>query len=131
MRKAIATLDEDFTGLCFVNLVDFDMQYGHRRNVDGYAKAATVFDRQLGTFMAKMQAGDVLFITADHGCDPRAAGTDHTREYTPLLVWGPDIRAGVDLGTRSTFADIAATITDMFQVRLTTKGTSFRKEIVR
>ncbi len=131
MRKAIATLDEDFTGLCFVNLVDFDMQYGHRRDVDGYAQAATVFDRQLQEFMGKMQAGDVLFITADHGCDPRAAGTDHTREYTPLLVWGKDIRAGVNLGTHPTFADIAATIADMFDVPLATKGTSFLREIAR
>ncbi len=131
MRKAIATLDEDFTGLCFVNLVDFDMQYGHRRDVDGYAQAATVFDRQLDEFMAKMQEGDVLFITADHGCDPRAAGTDHTREYTPLLVWGKGIRAGVNLGTHPTFADIAATITDMFDVKLATKGTSFLKEIAK
>lgn len=129
MNKAIATLAEDFQGLCFVNLVDFDMQYGHRRDIDGYANAATVFDRQLATFMAKMQDGDIVMITADHGCDPGAPGTDHTREYVPFLAYGKGIKPGVNLGTRPTFADIAATITDMFDVPLATKGKSFLTEI--
>ncbi len=129
MDKAIATLDDDFCGLCFVNLVDFDMKYGHRRDIDGYAHAATLFDRQLAVFMDKMHDDDVLMITADHGCDPGAPGTDHTREYVPFLAYGRGIRAGVNLGTRSSFADIAATVTDMFGVELATKGKSFRKDI--
>ncbi len=86
MEKTLKLMDEDFTGLAFVNLVDFDMQYGHRRDIDGYAKASTVFDRQLGEFMAKMKDDDLLMITADHGCDPGAPGTDQTREYVPLLM---------------------------------------------
>ena len=129
MNKTIKTLAEDFTGLCFVNLVDFDMKYGHRRDIDGYAKAATVFDRQLGDFLAEMKAGDVLMITADHGCDPGAPGTDHTREYVPLLVYGQGVKAGVNLGTRATFADVAATAAEMFDLSLSTIGTSFWREI--
>ena len=131
MHKAIAALDEDFQGLCFVNLVDFDMQYGHRRDIDGYANAAAVFDRQLVEFMAKMKEDDVVMITADHGCDPGAPGTDHTREYVPFLAWGKGIKAGVNLGTRPTFADIAATIAEMFDVKLETKGTSFLQQITK
>ena len=131
MERTIQTLDEDFEGLCFVNLVDFDMTYGHRRDIDGYANAATVFDRQLSTFIEKMNDDDVLMITADHGCDPGFAGTDHTREYIPLLIYGKHIKEGVDLGTRSTFADIAATVLDVFNVENNTDGTSFKKEIWR
>lgn len=125
MKKTLATQQENFHGLCFVNLVDFDMEYGHRRDVDGYAAALTAFDVQLGEFLAGMKPEDVLLITADHGCDPAAPGTDHTREHTPLLVYGAGIRAGMNLGTRSTFADIAATVAEIFQVPLTTPGTSF------
>ncbi len=129
MEKTIETLKEEFEGLCFVNLVDFDMTYGHRRDVDGYAKAATVFDKQLATFIEGMREEDVLMITADHGCDPGFTGTDHTREYIPLLVYGKHIQAGANLGTRSTFADIAATILDVFNVQNNTDGTSFKKDI--
>ena len=110
MEKAIAELDRNYYGLCFVNLVDFDMKYGHRRDVDGYAAALTRFDEQLGEFLPKMKRGDVLIITADHGCDPRGAGTDHTREYVPMMIYGEGIKKGVDLGTRHSFADIAATV---------------------
>ncbi|WP_231036124.1 phosphopentomutase [Pectinatus sottacetonis] len=131
MNKTIATLDEKFKGLCFVNLVDFDMKYGHRRDVDGYANAATVFDKQLGTFMKKMSDDDILFITADHGCDPKAPGTDHTREYTPLLVWGSQVKQGLNLGTCPTFADIAATITDLFAVKFVTEGKSLAGKIMK
>lgn len=130
MKKTIAILEKDFKGLCFVNLVDFDMKYGHRRDVDGYARAATVFDKQLGEFMEKMRAEDVLMITADHGCDPKAPGTDHTREYVPLLIFGKAIKAGVNLGTRPTFADIAATVTDIFDVHLKTQGMSMADKIL-
>ncbi|MBR5909125.1 MAG: phosphopentomutase [Schwartzia sp.] len=131
MEKTIATQDEDFNGLCFVNLVDFDMQYGHRRDVEGYAKAATAFDRQLARFMERMRPDDALIITADHGCDPGFSGSDHTREYTPLLVYGEPIKAGVSLGTRRTFADIGATAAEMLGERLPCEGTSFWDEIRR
>lgn len=129
MEKTLKLMDEDFTGLCFVNLVDFDMQYGHRRNVDGYAAAATAFDKQLGEFMGKMKDDDVLIITADHGCDPGAPGTDHTREYVPLLIYGKNIKAGVNLGTYPTFAMLGATISDMFDCDLKTKGESLLMRI--
>ena len=131
MEKTLKVMEEDFTGLCFVNLVDFDMQYGHRRDVDGYARAATVFDRQLGEFMGKMREEDVLMITADHGCDPGAPGTDHTREYIPLLIYGKPIRAGVNLGTYPTFAMIGATVADMFRADLVTKGESFLPRVLK
>lgn len=131
MEKTLRVMDEDFEGLCFVNLVDFDMQYGHRRNIDGYAEAATVFDRQLGEFMSKMREDDVLMITADHGCDPGAPGTDHTREYVPLLIYGQHVRAGVNLGTYPTFAMIGATISDMFDCDLKTKGESLLPRITK
>ena len=131
MEKTLKVMEEDFKGLCFVNLVDFDMQYGHRRDVDGYARAATVFDRQLGEFMEKMHEDDVLMITADHGCDPGAPGTDHTREYIPLLIYGNPIKAGVNLGTYPTFAMIGATVADMFGADLVSKGESFLPRILR
>ena len=131
MEKTIKVIDEDFTGLCFVNLVDFDMQYGHRRDIAGYARAATVFDRQLGEFMARMREDDVLMITADHGCDPGAPGTDHTREYIPLLVYGKPIKPGVNLGTYPTFAMIGATVADIFKADLKTKGESFLLRVLK
>lgn len=131
MEKTIAIMEEDFKGLCFVNLVDFDMVYGHRNDVDGYAKAATVFDKQLEEFVSKMKDSDILMITADHGCDPGFRGTDHSREYVPFLVYGKDIKSGVDLGTRSSFADIAATIQDIFEVEQKTAGESFKNEILK
>ena len=103
-----------FRGLCFVNLVDFDMLYGHRNDVDGYAKALSVFDRALPQILANLEEGDVLMITADHGCDPATPSTDHSREYTPWLLAGPQVRAGVNLGTLPTFADVSATVLDAF-----------------
>ena len=129
MEKTLAWMDEDFTGLCFVNLVDFDMTYGHRRDIDGYANAATVFDRQLGQLMERMQEDDVVMITADHGCDPGFTGTDHTREYIPLLIYGKPVKAGVSIGTRTTFADIASTVLDMFGIDERLDGTSFWDQI--
>lgn len=120
---------EDFEGLCFVNLVDFDMTYGHRRDIDGYAKAATVFDEQLQTFIDGMRPDDILMITADHGCDPGYLGTDHTRECVPLLVYGERIKKNVNLKTRASFADIAATILDLFELPIETSGESFKKDI--
>ena len=122
---------QDFTGLCFVNLVDFDMVYGHRRNPEGYAEALSAFDAWLGDFLPKLGQEDVVLITADHGCDPcYQATTDHTREYVPLLVLGKAVKPG-SLGTRSTFADIAATVTELLGVSYETPGTSFAKEILK
>ena len=121
---------KDFHGLCFVNLVDFDMQFGHRRDIDGYAAALTEFDRWLGEFLPGLGEDDIVMITADHGCDPAyTATTDHTREYVPLLVLGKQVKP-VNLGTRSSFADIAATVADLLNVKLDTPGKSFAEEIL-
>ncbi len=122
--------NKDFHGLCFVNLVDFDMLYGHRRDVDGYAKALTVFDKWLGTFLEGLGQEDIVMITADHGCDPRyTATTDHTREYVPLIILGKQVKP-VNLGTRSSFSDIAATVSQLLDVKLDTPGKSFAGEIL-
>lgn len=129
MEKAIALLDKDFTGLAFVNLVDFDMVYGHRNDVPGYTSALNLFDEQLGVFLKGMGEEDVLLITADHGCDPSTPSTDHSREYTPLLAFGAPIRAGVNIGVRSTYADISATVLDMFGIPNTIDGSSFWEQI--
>ena len=121
---------EDFHGLCFVNLVDFDMLYGHRRDIDGYAKALTEFDRWLPSFLEQLGDEDLVMITADHGCDPAyLATTDHTREYVPLLVLGKAVKP-VNLGTRKTFADIAATVTALLGVPYETPGISLASEIL-
>lgn len=129
MNHTVHYAKQHFQGLCFVNLVDFDMHYGHRRDVDGYAKALTEFDRWLGDFLPMLGQEDVLILTADHGCDPSyMATTDHTREYVPLLVLGKNI-APVNLGTRGSFADIAATVSQLLGVTLDTPGKSFAKEI--
>ena len=116
MEKTLAIADRDFHGLCFVNLVDFDMKYGHRNDVEGYARAMTEFDEQLGELLPKLREDDLLMITADHGCDPATPSTDHSREYVPLLLFGAGIRPGTDLKTRSTFADISATVLDYLGV---------------
>ena len=119
-----------FNGLCFVNLVDFDMAFGHRRDIDGYANALSEFDAWLGTFLPKLGQEDILMITADHGCDPAyTATTDHTREFVPLLVLGKQVKP-VNLGTRASFADIAATVTELLGVPFSTPGRSFAGEIV-
>lgn len=120
----------DFKGLCFVNLVDFDMVYGHRRDIGGYAAALTEFDAWLGGFLSSLGEDDLVMITADHGCDPAyTATTDHTREYVPLLVLGKAVKSG-NLGTRKSFADIAATVTELLGVDYDTPGKSFAKEIL-
>ena len=121
---------QDFEGLCFVNLVDFDMLFGHRRDIDGYAKALTEFDAWLPGFLAELGDEDLVMITADHGCDPGyAATTDHTREYVPLLILGKQVKP-VDLGTRTSFADIAATVAQLLNVELDTPGHSFADQIL-
>lgn len=109
--KTLAYMDKDFDGLCFVNLVDYDMLYGHRRDIDGYAKALTYFDEKIPEMVSKLRDDDILMITADHGCDPAyTKTTDHTREYIPLLMYGKNIKAGTNYGIRKSFADIAETI---------------------
>lgn len=127
------TLDiqkRDFEGLCFVNLVDFDMKYGHRNDVVGYASAMTEFDGQLGEFLPNMRDDDILIITADHGCDPSTPSTDHSREYVPMLVFGKNVKNGVDLKTRKSFADISATVLEYFGVgQKDSAGESFWKNI--
>ena len=122
MEKTMEALDKDFTGLCFTNLVDFDMLYGHRRDVNGYAKAYAEFDTWLAEFMKKMGPDDVVIVTADHGCDPADTHhTDHTREYIPYLAYGKNIEPK-KYGTQPTFAAIAATITDYLGVPYTCRG---------
>ena len=116
IQRTLAYLEKAFEGLCFINLVDYDMLYGHRRDVDGYAKALTYFDGRLPEILGKMRPEDVLMITADHGCDPAyTATTDHTREYTPFLMYGAGLEAK-NLGTRKTFADIGATVLQCFGI---------------
>lgn len=129
------TLDiqkRDFEGLCFVNLVDFDMKYGHRNDIAGYANAMTEFDVQLGQFLPNMRNDDLLIITADHGCDPSTPSTDHSREYVPMIVCGKHVKEGVNLGTRNTFADISATVLDYLGVdKKDTAGESFLASIAK
>ena len=130
MEHTLHYADQDFRGLCFVNLVDFDMVYGHRRNIDGYAQALSEFDAWLPKLMEKLGDEDIVMITADHGCDPAyTATTDHTREYVPLLVLGKQVKP-VDLGERTTFADIAATVTELLGVEYETPGQSFAGQIL-
>ena len=130
MEHTLNYAAQNFEGLCFVNLVDFDMLYGHRRDIDGYAKALTEFDAWLPKLMEQLNEDDIVLITADHGCDPAyTATTDHTREYVPLLVLGKKVRP-VNLGTRKSFADIAATVAQLLNVELDTPGESFAKEIL-
>ena len=131
MEHTLRYAGQDFEGLCFVNLVDFDMLFGHRRDIDGYAKALSAFDAWLPTLLEQLGDEDIVVITADHGCDPAyTATTDHTREYVPLLVLGKAVKP-VNLGTRSTFADIAATVADLLGVDYTCPGTSFAKEVLK
>lgn len=128
--KTIAYEKQEFNGLCFTNLVDYDMLYGHRNDVDGYAKALTYFDERLPEILAGLGEEDILMITADHGCDPSTPSTDHSREYVPLVMAGAPVKAGVNLGTRTTFADIAATVLDYLDVKGDVAGTSFLSEIM-
>jgi phosphopentomutase len=126
--QTINALKSDTRGLIFSNLVDFDMLYGHRRDTEGYARALEHFDSRLPEIEAAMKEGDVFIITADHGNDPTRPGSDHTREYAPLIVYGPKAQAGVNLGTRGSLSDIGQTIVDNFGLRLSA-GESFLKEI--
>jgi phosphopentomutase len=128
MSKTLAAMDAVESGLIFVNLVDFDQQYGHRNDVEGYAAALEQFDAWLPEFERKLREADLAIITADHGCDPTTPSTDHSREYVPLLVYGPNSRAGVDLGLRPTLADIGQTAAENFSTVIG-RGTSFLASI--
>jgi phosphopentomutase len=129
MDKLLETIEMDFTGLSFLNLVDFDALFGHRRDPIGYGKALEEYDARMPEVLEKLTSGDLLIITADHGNDPVHPGTDHTREYVPLIVYEKDAKQVFDLGIRSTFADIGATIADNFNVEMPEFGTSFLEEI--
>lgn len=120
---------QDWSGLCFTNLVDFDMQYGHRRDVMGYAAALNEFDKWLGGFIAEMRTDDAVILTADHGCDPCHSGTDHTREHIPVLIYGDEIKSA-NLGTRTCFGDIGASVLDMLEVDGKIDGESFAAKII-
>lgn len=130
LNRTMEYAEKDFRGLCFVNLVDFDMLYGHRRNIDGYAQALKEFDLWLPGFLEKLGREDLVMITADHGCDPAyTATTDHTREYVPLLIAGKGVKP-VNLGTRDSFADIAATVAELLHIPFQTPGRSFAGQIL-
>jgi len=128
MEKTMAIANDDFTGLCFTNLVDFDAKYGHRRDPFGYKNAMEEFDADLKVMLEKLNADDLLMITADHGNDPTFKGTDHTREYIPLFIYNRDLN-GSFLPTSDTFADIGATVADNFEVEQTSYGKSLLKEL--
>lgn len=131
VERTLEFMDKDFKGLCFTNLVDFDMVYGHRNDVEGYAKALTFVDSQLPRILEKLRDEDMLMITADHGCDPATPSTDHSREYTPLVICGRQLKQGMNLGTRDTFADIGATILDFFSLHSEISGQSMLEKIVK
>ncbi len=131
IERTLEWMDLDFEGLCFTNLVDFDMVYGHRNDVEGYAKALTYFDSRLPELVQKLREDDLLLITADHGCDPSTPSTDHSREHVAVVAIGPAVRAGVNLGTRTSFADTGATILEYFDVQGDIAGTSYLKEILK
>jgi phosphopentomutase len=129
MEKTLQELAAMPGGFLFVNLVDFDQLYGHRNDVEGYARALEQVDQWLPSLMARLSDSDLLILTADHGCDPTTASTDHSREYVPLLVWGPRVRPGVNLGVRETLSDIGQTVAENFGVSIS-KGKSFLPEII-
>jgi phosphopentomutase len=129
MDKLVETFDMDFTGISFLNLVDFDALYGHRRDPEGYGKALEEYDTRLPEVFEKMKDDDLLIITADHGNDPVAPGTDHTREYVPLLVYSNRSKSGRELSLRETFADVGATVADNFNVKMPKYGQSFLNEL--
>ena len=129
--KTLSWMERDFNGICFTNLVDYDMLYGHRNDVEGYAKALTSFDERLPQILAALKEEDILMITADHGCDRSTPSTDHSREYTPLVIAGAPVKAGINLGTRASFADIAASVLEYLEVPGETAGKSFMNEVLK
>lgn len=131
LNRTLEYMERDFNGLCFVNLVDYDMLYGHRNDVDGYAKALTEFDEFLPKILDELREDDILMITADHGCDPATPSTDHSRECTPLVIFGDKIKENTNLGTLETFADIGASILDYFDVKSEIAGASFLSKVLK
>lgn len=131
INKTLDVMDKNFEGLCFVNLVDFDMLYGHRNNVDGYAAALSYFDSKIPEICGKLRPEDILIITADHGCDPTTASTDHSREYTPMVIFGNNVKEGVNLKTREGFYDTGATVLEYLGIGEKIKGKSFLKEVIK
>jgi len=129
MSKTLAAMGEQERGLIFVNLVDFDMLYGHRNDVEGYARALEEVDAWLPSLDAKLRADDLVILTADHGCDPTTPSTDHSREYVPVLAYGPKARGGVNLGVRGSLSDIGQTVAENFGTRIVT-GTSFLGDLL-
>lgn len=129
VAETITRIQEDFDGLIFTNLIDFDMHFGHRRDVQGYARCLMQFDSKIPEIIGSLKSEDVLIITADHGNDPTASGTDHTREYIPILVYGKRLRKGEHLGTRNSFCDIGATIAEAFSTKRLSSGESFWNKI--
>lgn len=129
LEKTLELLEKLERGLIFTNLVDFDMKYGHRNDTAGYAAALVEADGYLPRILDRLKSGDLLIITADHGCDPTTASTDHSREYVPLLVYGPDTRGGVDLGVREAFSDVAATLAEGFHLDWKAPGESFLAQL--
>ena len=130
IEKTIEEIGKQSEGLIFTNLVDFDMLYGHRNNIEGYAKALEYFDNKLPEIISNMKDTDMLIITADHGNDPSTPSTDHSREYIPILVYGKNVKPNVNLGIRNTYADISATILDILKMKQL-EGTSFKDEIIK
>ncbi len=130
VNRTIEYLKEEFEGLLFTNLVDFDMVFGHRNNIEGYAQALKEFDDRLPEIIGCLREDDILIITADHGCDPTTESTDHSREYVPILVYGKKLKKGVNLGTRASFTDLAQTAAEMFGVTHDFKGKSFYKDVI-
>ena len=128
--KTIESIREDFKGIIFTNLIDFDMKYGHRNNPEGYAEALELFDKSLPEIVDALKAGDVIIITADHGCDPTTLSTDHSREYVPLLVFGKKLNKPGSLGIRNSFADIGATVSEALLESRLDKGESFFTELI-
>lgn len=131
IEKTIEYLKKDFEGLIFTNLVDTDMIYGHRNDVKGYAEAVMYFDSKLPEIKSAMKDDDILIITADHGCDPTTPSTDHSREFVPLLVYGKNIKEGVNLGVRKQFSDIAATVAEYLGINETFGAESFLKDVIK
>ena len=129
MQRTLELCQTDFSGLCFVNLVEFDMLYGHRNDALGYTQALNRFDQQLGELIPLLREDDLLFITADHGCDPSTPSTDHSREYVPLLCFGNPVKQNCNLHTRSSFGDLAATIANYFCIEFPGKFDSFLHDI--
>lgn len=131
IEKTIEQIKENTKGLIFTNLVDTDMLYGHRNNINGYAESLEYFDSKLPEIMGALKETDMLIITADHGNDPSTPSTDHSREYIPILIYGKNIKENVNLGTRQTFADISATILDILNFKKLDNGTSFKEKIIK